>query len=1036
MQVIFDSLLEKSQLIRYDRRSGSLQPTPLGRVSSYFYISHESMANYNRHLRPTMTDIELLRLFSTSGEFKQIHVRQDEKMELDKLSARVPIPVKESTEEPSAKVNILLQAYISRLKLDGFVLAADMAFIQQSASRIMRALFEISLKRGWSQLTKLTLAFANMVTSRVWRSQSPLRQFKGVPEIVARKLERKSDIEWSRYADLPPQDLGELVGVPKMGRTLHRLVHQFPKLELAAHVQPITRSMLRVELTLTPDFQFDVKVHDFALLFHIFVEDANSEIMLHHETFMLRNVDADNEHTVLFSVPILDPLPPQYFVRVVSDRWLHCCASLPISFRNLILPAKFPPPTELLDLQPLPVSALGNKSLVSLYHTSFREFNPVQTQTFHDLFKSDKNCLVCAPTGSGKSICAEFAILRMLSNDSNGKCVYVAASEDISQNCFDNWNKRFTSVGVRLSKLSGETASDLKELADAQIIVCTVSQWDMLSRRWKQRRAVKSVTLFIVDELHMLGGNEGPILEVVISRMRYISSQLEKKLRIIGLGASIANAREVGEWMGVSPKNLFNFSPKVRPVPLEIFMQSFEGNSFSGRLLAMGKPAYNAIMRHSQNKPVIVYVPSRKQAQLTAIDLMTHSETKGKTLDGIKKSSFLPHDVDLNEIKDIAKKIREPTLQQVVSTGIGFMHEGMLASDQDEVIRLYEKGIVRVVVIPFDLCWKLNIAAHVVVVMGTEYYDGREKRHLDYSIADMLQMIGKASRPQIDSSGKCVLFCHAPKKERLKKLLYEALPIESHLDHYLHDHLNSEIVTRTICNMQDAVDYITWTFLYRRLLKNPNYYNIQGTSNSHLSEHISDMVETVINDLVESKCCEMNDDGDIMPLNLGMIAAYYYIQYTTIELIASSITAKTKTRGLIEILAASSEFASLPVRQGEERAMKILSSSLTYPLPTTAAYNDPNTKALVLLQAHFSRKPLSSDFRFDQRKLIGESVNIIQAIVDVISSNGWLKPALAAMELSQMIVQGLWNKDNVLLQVSSHSLYLYFKKYKIDCHIY
>eukprot|EP00957_Ditylum_brightwellii_P015588 1175200-Ditylum_brightwellii.AAC.1 len=44
-----------------------------------------------------------------------------------------------------------------------------------------------------------------------------------------------------------------------MGRSLHKLVHQFPKLELSAHIQPITRSMLRVELTILPDFQFDVK---------------------------------------------------------------------------------------------------------------------------------------------------------------------------------------------------------------------------------------------------------------------------------------------------------------------------------------------------------------------------------------------------------------------------------------------------------------------------------------------------------------------------------------------------------------------------------------------------------------------------------------------------------------------------------------------------------------------------------------------------------------------------------------------------------
>lgn len=76
-----------------------------------------------------------------------------------------------------------------------------------------------------------------------------------VPDLVARKLERKSDIEWPRYFDLTPPDLGELVGVPKMGRTLHKLVHQFPKIDISAHVQPITRSMLRVELTLVvPDF--------------------------------------------------------------------------------------------------------------------------------------------------------------------------------------------------------------------------------------------------------------------------------------------------------------------------------------------------------------------------------------------------------------------------------------------------------------------------------------------------------------------------------------------------------------------------------------------------------------------------------------------------------------------------------------------------------------------------------------------------------------------------------------------------------------
>jgi pre-mRNA-splicing helicase BRR2 len=177
------------------------------------------------------------------------------------------------------------------------------------------------------------------------------------------------------------------------------------------------------------------------------------------------------------------------------------------------------------------------------------------------------------------------------------------------------------------------------------------------------------------------------------------------------------------------------------------------------------------------------------------------------------------------------------------------------------------------------------------------------------------------------------------------------------------------------------------------------------------------MVETVLGDLEVSKCCQLTDDGDVSPLNLGMIAAYYYVQYETIELIAASLTAKTKVRGILEILSHASEFGTLPIRQGEEKALKILARNLPEQLPESAQFQDPRTKALVLLHCHFSRKALSSDLRTDQKRVLCDSITLIPAIVDVISSNGWLKPALAAMELSQMVVQGLWNKDNVLLQI-------------------
>lgn len=177
-----------------------------------------------------------------------------------RLLERVPIPVKESLEEPSAKINVLLQAHISGLKLEGFALMADMVYVTQSAGRLLRALFEIALRRGWANLAEKALNLCKCCQRRMWGSQTPLRQFKGVPIEIITKIENR--LAWENYYDLTSQEIGELLQLPKMGKTVHKLVHQFPRLELSASVQPITRSIVKIDLTLTADFQWDDKVSD------------------------------------------------------------------------------------------------------------------------------------------------------------------------------------------------------------------------------------------------------------------------------------------------------------------------------------------------------------------------------------------------------------------------------------------------------------------------------------------------------------------------------------------------------------------------------------------------------------------------------------------------------------------------------------------------------------------------------------------------------------------------------------------------------
>ena len=121
--------------------------------------------------------------------------------------------------------------------------------------------------------------------------------------------------------------------------------------------------------------------------------------------------------------------------------------------------------------------------------------------------------------------------------------------------------------------LTGETGTDLKLLAKGNLIISTPEKWDVLSRRWKQRKNVQNINLFIVDELQLLGGEGGPVLEIVCSRMRYISSQLEKAIRILALSSSLSNCKDVSQWLGAGNNSTFNFHPNVRPVPLELHIQ-------------------------------------------------------------------------------------------------------------------------------------------------------------------------------------------------------------------------------------------------------------------------------------------------------------------------------------------------------------------------------------------------------------------------------------------------------------------------------
>ncbi|KAH8487180.1 hypothetical protein H0E87_025954, partial [Populus deltoides] len=1039
--------LDKAKMMRFDEKSGNFYCTELGRIASHFYIQYSSVETYNELLRRHMNDSEVIDMVAHSSEFENIVVREEEQNELEMLlRSSCPLEVRGGPSNKHGKISILIQLYISRGSIDTFSLVSDASYISASLARIMRALFEICLRRGWSEMSLFMLEYCKAVDRQIWPYQHPLRQFdKDLSAEILRKLEeRGSDLD--HLQEMEEKDIGTLIRYAPGGRLVKQYLGYFPRIQLSATVSPITRTVLKLDLLIIPEFIWKDRFHGAAQRWWILVEDSENDHIYHSELLTLtKRMIRGEPHKLSFTVPIFEPHPPQYYIRAVSDSWLHAESFYTISFHNLALPEARTSHTELLDLKPLPVTSLGNNTYEALY--SFSHFNPIQTQIFHILYHSDNNVLLGAPTGSGKTIAAELAMLRLFSTQPDMKVIYIAPLKAIVRERMNDWRKHLVSqLGKQMVEMTGDYTPDLMALLSADIIISTPEKWDGISRNWHSRSYVTKVGLVILDEIHLLGADRGPILEVIVSRMRYISSQTERAVRFVGLSTALANASDLADWLGVGEIGLFNFKPSVRPVPLEVHIQAhpigskttvyrqnavlkvgrgvrkrqqsyyvgkhttwyagYPGKYYCPRMNSMNKPAYAAICTHSPTKPVIIFVSSRRQTRLTALDLIQFAASDEHP------RQFLSMTEEVLQM--VLSQVTDQNLRHTLQFGIGLHHAGLNERDRSLVEELFANNKIQVLVCTSTLAWGVNLPAHLVIIKGTEYYDGKAKRYVDFPITDILQMMGRAGRPQYDQHGKAVILVHEPKKSFYKKFLYEPFPVESSLREQLHEHINAEIVTGTICHKEDAMHYLTWTYLFRRLMVNPAYYGLENAEPETLNSYLSRLVQTTFEDLEDSGCIKM-DEENVESMVLGMIASQYYLSYMTVSMFGSNIGPDTSLEMFLHILSGASEYDELPVRHNEENYNEALSGRVRYMVDKNGL-DDPHVKANLLFQAHFSQLELPiSDYVTDLKSVLDQSIRIIQAMIDICANSGWLSASVNCMHLLQMVMQGLWfDKDSSL----------------------
>ena len=295
-------------------------------------------------------------------------------------------------------------------------------------------------------------------------------------------------------------------------------------------------------------------------------------------------------------------------------------------------------------------------------------------------------------------------------------------------------------------------------------------------------------------------------------------------IRIVGLSATLPNYIDVADFLKVNRMaGLFYFDASFRPVPLEQHFLGVKGkpNSKSSRdnidQVVFEKVKSMLELGHQ----VMIFVHSRKDTVSTARTFISMAQDQ-QCQDLFDCQAVEGYGNALKDLK--TSKGRE--LRELVPKGFGTHHAGMPRSDRNKVEQLFAHSHINVLCCTATLAWGVNLPAAAVIIKGTQLYSSQEGKFVDLGILDVLQMFGRAGRPQFQATGIGFICTTYDKVDHYLSAVTQQQPIESRLSRKLVDNLNAEIALGTVTSIPEAVQWLGYSYLFVRMQRNPLTYGI------------------------------------------------------------------------------------------------------------------------------------------------------------------------------------------------------------------
>ena len=531
----------------------------------------------------------------------------------------------------------------------------------------------------------------------------------------------------------------------------------------------------------------------------------------------------------------------------------------------------------------------------------------------------------------------------------------------LAQENVRKFGKRLRSLGIVCKELTGDMQLTKTEISETHIIVTTPEKWDIITR--KSDDVVRIVKLLILDEVHLLQDDRGSVIEAIVARTTRLVESAQTMIRIVGLSATLPNYIDVAAFLKAENGVLY-FDDKYRPVPLsKTFIGVADANSMKVRNM-MNEVCFIKVQEAvREGHQVMVFVHSRKETLKTAQFLREAFQENDQC--SLVYPDEVVHSQQLAKIKK--RSGIQTELFHLLIHGFGTHHAGMRRENRRVVEEAFLEGTVKVLCCTATLAWGVNLPAHTVIIKGTTIYDTKRGGFVDVSILDVMQIFGRAGRPQFDKvgGGEAFIITHKNRLRHFISSMTNSTPIESTFHSDLANHLNAEIVLGTVTNMTEAIQWLQYTYLYVRLIRCPSKY-IDTTSNFYtaykndpfFSSKLREMLEGAAMELAKVKMARFDSGDNFYATDVGRIASFFYIDCATVGNWNKNICNNCTVEDILDLICSATEFEQLQMRDEEERDLIKLRKECC-PYEIKSLYSEPDgsrTKANILLQCYIGRQ--------------------------------------------------------------------------------